>query len=220
MTVCKQCGAQAAENAAFCAQCGASLGSAAAPPSPQFTAPPVDVSQGRKKTPTWVWILVPVLGVLCLCPVVLAAILFPVFQQARNQAKAAASLSRAKQVDLAVLMYVNDSNDVYPPFTSAEDMAGKLTPYFKGPGATPEGTQALQTSARSYVWNLAISGGIDTTLPEPSTAWLLHSKDPDETGKFDVAFADGHVKRVSSGELTAITSKPTEISNASSASKN
>ncbi len=45
---------------------------------------------------------------------ILAAILFPVFAQAKNSAKASVSLSNVKQVNLGVLMYLGDSDDVYP----------------------------------------------------------------------------------------------------------
>lgn len=43
---------------------------------------------------------------------ILAAILFPVFAQAKLQAKKAADLSNIKQHALAMLMYTNDSDDV------------------------------------------------------------------------------------------------------------
>src|SRR5580704_3786333 len=42
---------------------------------------------------------------------ILAAILFPVFAQAKLQAKKAASLSNTKEVGLAELMYMNDADD-------------------------------------------------------------------------------------------------------------
>lgn len=45
---------------------------------------------------------------------ILAAILFPVFAQAKNSAKASASLSNNKQISLGVLMYASDYNDMFP----------------------------------------------------------------------------------------------------------
>ncbi|HLK15966.1 MAG TPA: prepilin-type N-terminal cleavage/methylation domain-containing protein [Fimbriimonadaceae bacterium] len=45
---------------------------------------------------------------------ILAAILFPVFAQAKKQAKGAADLSNVKQEGLALLMYANDVDDLYP----------------------------------------------------------------------------------------------------------
>ena len=44
---------------------------------------------------------------------ILAAILFPVFAQAKTAAKKAVSLSNSKQVDLANLMYATDNDDDY-----------------------------------------------------------------------------------------------------------
>ena len=45
---------------------------------------------------------------------ILAAILFPVFAQAKAQAKKIACLSNQKEIGLAILMYTNDVDDTYP----------------------------------------------------------------------------------------------------------
>jgi len=45
---------------------------------------------------------------------ILAAILFPVFAQARDKARAASCLSNAKQIGLAWTMYVQDYDEMYP----------------------------------------------------------------------------------------------------------
>src|SRR4028118_1359145 len=45
---------------------------------------------------------------------ILAAILFPVFAQARSKARQAACLSNQKQIGLAVLQYVQDYDETYP----------------------------------------------------------------------------------------------------------
>ncbi len=45
---------------------------------------------------------------------ILAAILFPVFAQARDKARQIACLSNAKQVGTAVMMYVQDYDEMYP----------------------------------------------------------------------------------------------------------
>jgi prepilin-type N-terminal cleavage/methylation domain-containing protein/prepilin-type processing-associated H-X9-DG protein len=46
---------------------------------------------------------------------ILAAILFPVFAQAREKARQTSCLSNLKQMGLAVLMYVQDNDEMYPP---------------------------------------------------------------------------------------------------------
>ena len=45
---------------------------------------------------------------------ILAAILFPVFAQAKAAAKKTASLSNAKQIGLGVMMYSGDADDMFP----------------------------------------------------------------------------------------------------------
>lgn len=45
---------------------------------------------------------------------ILAAILFPVFAQAREKARAAACLSNEKQIGLALMQYVQDYDETYP----------------------------------------------------------------------------------------------------------
>jgi prepilin-type N-terminal cleavage/methylation domain-containing protein/prepilin-type processing-associated H-X9-DG protein len=45
---------------------------------------------------------------------ILAAILFPVFAQAKAAAKSVADLSNVKQISLGLLMYSNDSDDQFP----------------------------------------------------------------------------------------------------------
>src|SRR5579875_2840793 len=45
---------------------------------------------------------------------ILAAILFPVFAQAREKARQSACISNLKQIGLAVIQYVQDNNEAYP----------------------------------------------------------------------------------------------------------
>ncbi|MCS6831182.1 MAG: DUF1559 domain-containing protein [Fimbriimonadales bacterium] len=46
---------------------------------------------------------------------ILAAILFPVFSQAREKARQTTCLSNNKQIGLACMMYIQDYDEVYPP---------------------------------------------------------------------------------------------------------
>lgn len=46
---------------------------------------------------------------------ILAAILFPVFAQAKNAGKKAVSMSNMRQVGIGTVLYVNDYDDVLPP---------------------------------------------------------------------------------------------------------
>jgi prepilin-type N-terminal cleavage/methylation domain-containing protein/prepilin-type processing-associated H-X9-DG protein len=63
---------------------------------------------------------------------ILAAILFPVFAQAKLAAKATSSLSNTKQIALGVLMYTNDVDDQAPVLVAYEASGGDL-PFTYGP---------------------------------------------------------------------------------------
>ena len=62
---------------------------------------------------------------------ILAAILFPVFAQAKEAAKKTQCLSNTKQIGLGIMMYINDYDDVYPLCqrdpTAAEQGTGSYT---------------------------------------------------------------------------------------------
>ncbi len=47
---------------------------------------------------------------------ILAAILFPVFAQARSKARQTACISHSKQIGLAIMMYAQDYEETYPPY--------------------------------------------------------------------------------------------------------
>jgi len=56
---------------------------------------------------------------------ILAAILFPVFAQAREKARAASCLSNQKQIGVAVLMYAQDYDDAIVPWLIARAFTGQ-----------------------------------------------------------------------------------------------
>ncbi len=75
---------------------------------------------------------------------ILAAILFPVFAQAKAAAKKTAAISNQKQIGLGLIMYMGDADDKYPQ-TDGCDQGSSLNPKFKaasynGTGATGCGT--------------------------------------------------------------------------------
>lgn len=55
---------------------------------------------------------------------ILAAILFPVFAQAKESAKATACMSNARQIGMACQMYLTDNDDVWVPMSIYEPAAG------------------------------------------------------------------------------------------------
>ena len=68
---------------------------------------------------------------------ILAAILFPVFARARENARRASCVSNAKQIGLAAMMYTQDNDERLPMYYEASTNYGWhmfLMPYVKKPG--------------------------------------------------------------------------------------
>lgn len=65
---------------------------------------------------------------------ILAAILFPVFAQAREKARQTSCLSNQKQIGLAILSYIQDYDETYPPSNQAgymNEWSLVIQPYIK-----------------------------------------------------------------------------------------
>jgi prepilin-type N-terminal cleavage/methylation domain-containing protein/prepilin-type processing-associated H-X9-DG protein len=70
---------------------------------------------------------------------ILAAILFPVFAQARDKARQTVCLSNLKQITMAVLMYANDWNETLPYVPIQEGTSGGLANLLPPLDAATEG---------------------------------------------------------------------------------
>lgn len=80
---------------------------------------------------------------------ILAAILFPVFARAREQARGTSCLSNTKQLGLAVLMYLSDYDQAYPTmYLEASDVVGDTYGELYG-GHAGIGNAAQQNYARN-----------------------------------------------------------------------
>ena len=86
---------------------------------------------------------------------ILAAILFPVFAQAKASAKKAADLSNQKQLALAFIMYQTDVDDAMP-FSVPRDLGTSIftTPWDRTPSTDPGARQSVfANSVAPYIKN-------------------------------------------------------------------
>ena len=89
---------------------------------------------------------------------ILAAILFPVFAQAREKARAISCVSNMKQLALGVLMYTEDYDETFPIGADSlgSGWAGQTMPYVKSAAifkCPDDGTQGIEPSVVSYGMN-------------------------------------------------------------------
>jgi prepilin-type N-terminal cleavage/methylation domain-containing protein/prepilin-type processing-associated H-X9-DG protein len=105
---------------------------------------------------------------------ILAAILFPVFAQAREKARAAACVNNLKQVELGILQYLQDNDERYFPTVTEREapigavndpasaaiysIRGRTAPYIPG---------GLTTGYASNVWHCP-SATVNWPLPQPT----------------------------------------------------
>ena len=115
---------------------------------------------------------------------ILAAILFPVFAQAREKARQASCISNNKQVGLAILQYVQDYDEQFPSGRSVNaanttaipagiGWAGEVYPYSKNAQVLrcpDDATAPVQASATtpamypvSYSYNFNVAGGLGSS---------------------------------------------------------
>src|SRR5262245_15655599 len=127
---------------------------------------------------------------------ILAAILFPVFAQAREKARQGSCLSNMKQMALAVHMYAQDYDEILPPYNDAVFDFGNpdpttrkrsdgpwrtnylwcLQPYMKNQqiqacpsmGGQEGGQEVTPQSRASYLGNGTIMGSSMAVVQRPS----------------------------------------------------
>lgn len=114
--------------------------------------------ESRNRSSRFGFTLIELLVVIAIIAI-LAAILFPVFAQAREKARAISCLSNMKQVGLALIMYAQDYDETYPRgYYLAADGVQNLTwrstvnPYIKN------GNEIVNTVGENG--DIAVTGGV------------------------------------------------------------
>lgn len=122
---------------------------------------------GRKMRIRTAFTLIELLVVIAIIAI-LAAILFPVFAQAKAAAKKTAAISNSKQVGLAFQMYTADSDDQYPIllYTGTFDATNDsnchvlVRPYMKSEGVEMDPMDPASQKEHEYP---------DSSVPQPTT---------------------------------------------------
>jgi prepilin-type N-terminal cleavage/methylation domain-containing protein/prepilin-type processing-associated H-X9-DG protein len=124
---------------------------------------------------------------------ILAAILFPVFAQARDKARQVGCLSNMKQVGIGLTMYAQDYDETLPLAndrvenfalpTARPNFLGSLIPYIKSkpifncpatPAETDKSLAPNPENSTNYMGNGVIMGRPLAVVPEPAGIIYLH----------------------------------------------
>jgi hypothetical protein len=124
-----------------------------------------------------------------------AAILFPVFAQARARARDIASLSNLKQIGLAALMYMQDYNERLPPLKDIPTARRALKPYLRA-----EDLFEYPGTGAAYAANSRLSRRPLASIAAPARTVLFYETSPSASGTRGVVYLDGHARRVPEAE--------------------
>ncbi len=112
---------------------------------------------------------------------ILAAILFPVFAQAKEAAKKTSCLSNTKQIGLALLMYGNDNDDGYPTWSDFYGLYTSTT--FPGAWNTSSVLAAMGTTqdGPQFYWDAIllpyVKSGDPNNAMQPNYGGTWHCPD-------------------------------------------
>ena len=126
---------------------------------------------------------------------IVAAILVPVFAQARSKARETASLSNLKQVDMGLMMYVQDNDQRFPPMDDPKSVKALLLPYTRNDQIFYE-----PSTHEMYRVNRALSRKTYRDIAAPAETVAFYEPTPASSGWRAVVFADGHAKLVTAGQ--------------------
>lgn len=135
---------------------------------------------------------------------ILAAILFPVFAQAREKARQTTCVSNLKQIGVAFMMYTQDYDETYPVWTGmCPDpnlrwalrymFPGLVDPYIRNGAnvqtgelkdvwACPSAKAGLAAISNTYAYNFWTFGGFSTCMCLPNQAAC--TRDPSQYAEF------------------------------------
>jgi len=149
---------------------------------------------------------------------ILAAILFPVFARARENARRASCQSNEKNIALGFKQYIQDNGEKYPPvMATAYDLkqsatgSGALESYIKSTAIfyCPSDSDKINGS---YGYKL-LNAENESVIENTTTTVLLNETGTRHFDGMNIAYVDGHVKWSKGGTPSTVGSAFTAASN-------
>lgn len=171
-------------------------------PSVFAAAPTVSESVAKKGSNVALWILGGVILICGFCGIGVAAVLFPVFSQAKLAAQMTATLGDIKQSNTALLIYSTDFDDKMPPKMDSLDSAWPyLSPYAKMP--LPQSNNPVSPM---ILGNPGLAGKTTTSIKDPSKTMTFFDSAPWTVRDVRITgFVDGSARRLPETDFRAAT---------------
>jgi type II secretory pathway pseudopilin PulG len=126
---------------------------------------------------------------LAVIGVVIWLLIYPVFRSAKTAAAITLTTTQAKQVALAVGLYLDDNPGTLPPMESNEKLVARIDRYLD-----KSGEFQLHQFAIDCTWNMKIASVPIDAIENPNEVWLLYSEQEPRTKIRAIAFLDLHAR--------------------------
>ena len=150
------------------------------------------VAQFRATQRTWTMAGLLVLFLSFFFYILMAAILFPVFARARENARRSSCQSNLKQIALGVMQFTQDNNEKFPSGTTMVAWKTSLEPYLHSESIY--NCPSTQNGEAAYVLNPNLAGADVADLENSAQTPMFFDADARHLEGVNVAFADGHIK--------------------------
>ncbi|HOF89593.1 MAG TPA: hypothetical protein PLZ36_16045 [Armatimonadota bacterium] len=112
------------------------------------------------------------------------------------------SVSRLRQVAIAIQMFVQDNQGKYPPMQDAAALKKAILPYLGN-----EETLLNPATRDPYQPNPVLAGRKEAEVKNPTLMAVIWEAAPAADGTRGVGFADGHVSRIAEKDWPAVKAK-------------
>ncbi len=134
-----------------------------------------------------------------------AAILFPVFARARENARKTSCQNNLKQISLGVMQWNTDHNNKYPTANTNEQLRDSVMPYINNQQVFVCPSDTVEDGTSDYQYNSQLSGANMDDVSDPAQTPMVWDKPSIEhLDGGNIAFADGHVKWFRKNEFDAL----------------
>jgi hypothetical protein len=134
---------------------------------------------------------------LALCAVA-AGVVGPALLTHQDADSRTRSLSNMKLAGLALLMYTNDYDDLYPYAQSTGAVVEVTRPYAK------KGDIWWSDDGRRFLFNTVLGGVLCTSVERPAETVAISAEKPASDGTREVGLVDGHAKRMGPDSWKAV----------------